>query len=126
MIKKIILRITISLFIVFGFLAWNLYLMDIEDHYGDLEAIFYDSKSGDIILNKQTQKFGVITKNWNRANVITRDNGTIDLSELIYIDQKENKYEILRSKNNLEIQNLSFEKIGNLEKRNLLEIILKN
>ena len=63
MIRKTLLRVSIALFIIVGFITWNLYLMEIDDHYGDLQEVYFDSKSGDIIVNKQTKKFGIITKN---------------------------------------------------------------
>lgn len=126
MIKKIILSIVALLLVLFGCIAWGLYLMDIEDHYGDLQEIYFDSKSGDIIVNNQTKKFGVISKKWNRADVITKENDTLDLYELIYVNQKENKYEVLRSKNELKINELSFEKILKLKKDILAETIIKN
>ncbi|MNL19720.1 hypothetical protein D3C87_1409360 [compost metagenome] len=72
MIKKIILSVLAVLFILFGLIAFGLYSMEIDDHYGDLQEIYFDSESGDIIINKQTQKFGIITKDWKRANVITK------------------------------------------------------
>ena len=126
MIRKIVLRVTISLFIAVGFIAWNLYLMEIDDHYGDLQEVYFDSKSGDIIVNKQTQKFGIITKNWKRADVITKENDTLDLYELIYTNEAENKYEVFRSENELKIDRLSFEKILNLKKENVIETVIKN
>ncbi|WP_055445599.1 hypothetical protein [Lacinutrix mariniflava] len=47
---------------VVGFIGFGLYSMEIEDHYGDLKELYYDSKSGDIILNKSTSEFGIIEK----------------------------------------------------------------
>ena len=126
MIKKIILGTLIVLFILFGFIAYGLYLMEIEDHYGDLQEIYFDSKSGDIIVNNQTQKFGIITKNWKRADVITKENDTLDLYNLIYVNQEENKYELLRSETELRISDLSFEKILELKRKKLIETIIEN
>lgn len=104
----------------------GLYLMEIEDHYGDLQEVYFDSKSGDVIVNKQTQKFGIITKNWKRADVITKEKDTIDLYDLIYINQKENKYEVFRSESELDLHNLTFEKIINLKAKNSIKTIIKN
>ncbi|MDI9309727.1 MAG: hypothetical protein QM535_05895 [Limnohabitans sp.] len=56
--------------------------MEIEDHYGDLQEIYFESQSGDLIINTQTKKFGIITKNWKRANVITQQGDTLDLFEI--------------------------------------------
>ena len=126
MIKKIALGIIILLFVIFGLISWSLYLIEIEDHYGDLQEIYFNCKSGDIIINRQTQKFGIITKNWKRANVITKENDTLDLYNLIYVNQQENKYELLRSQKELKINELSFEKIVELKKDNIIQTIIKN
>ena len=100
--------------------------MEIDDHYGDLQEVYFDSKSGDIIVNKQTQKFGIITKNWKRADVITKKNDTLDLYELIYTNEAENKYEVFRSENDLKIKDLTFDKIVKLKEEKLIETIIKN
>ena len=126
MIKKIILSILTVLLIFCGLITFGLYSMEIEDHYGNLQQVYFDSKSGDIIVNKQTQKFGVITKNWKRADVITKENDTLDLYELIYSNQIENKYEVFRSENELKITELTFDKIVKLKEKNLIQTIIKN
>ena len=126
MIKKIFLSSVIILIVLSGWIVFGLYLMEIEDHYGDLQEVYFDSKSGDIIVNKQTQKFGIITKSWKRADVITKENDTLDLYELIYVNQKENKYEVFRSEKELKINKLSFEKIMELKKKKLIETIINN
>lgn len=126
MIKKIVAPIVLVLFVLFGWIVFGLYLMEIEDHYGDLQQVYFDSKSGDIIVNKQSQKFGIITKNWKRADIITKENDTLDLYELIYTNQVENKYEVFRSENELKIKELTFEKILDLRKKNLLETVIRN
>ncbi|OXA75399.1 hypothetical protein SAMN05444397_101569 [Flavobacterium aquidurense] len=126
MLKKILLITSILLLIICGLVAYGLYAMEIDDHYGDLQEVYFDSKSGDIIVNKQTQKFGIITKGWKRADVITKENDTLDLYELIYVNQKENKYEVFRSEKELKIKTLSFEKIMKLKKKKLIETIIKN
>ncbi|MCD0464769.1 hypothetical protein [Flavobacterium sp. ENC] len=124
--KKIIVFGVVILLLLLGFISGGLYLAEIEDHYGDLQEIYFDSKTGDIIINKQTGKFGLITKNWKRAYVIAKENDTLDLYDLIYVNQHENKYEVLRSDKDLKIKDLSFEKIIQLKKDNLIETIIKN
>lgn len=128
MLKKIILSIVLIIVCLLGFIAWGFYLMDIEDHYGDLQEIYFESENGDLILNKETKQFGIISKKVNRADVVNQKNDTLDLHDLIYINNKENKYELLRSRNDLQInfQQLTFEKIIELQKENSLETILKN
>ena len=126
MIKKIFLSIAIILFVLFGWIVFGLYLMTIEDHYGDLQQVYFDSKSGDVIVNKQTKKFGIITKNWKRVDVITKESDTLDLYDLIYTTQVENKYEVFRSENELKIKDLTFDKIVKLKDEKLIETIIKN
>lgn len=126
MVRKIILRVLLFFLCLFVFIGWTLYLVEIEDHYGDLQEIYFDSKTGDIIINKQTEEFGIISKNWKRAEVITKKNDTLDLYDIIYVNQKENKYEVFRSKKELKIEELSFEKIVKLKKDNSLRTIIKN
>jgi hypothetical protein len=126
MLTKIILSILTVLFILCGLIAFGLYSMEIEDHYRDLQQVYFDSENGDIIINKRTHQFGIITKNWKRADIITNEKDTLDLYELIYTNQIENKYEVFRSENELKIKELTFEKILDLRKKNLLETVIKN
>ena len=124
--KKVILSIII-IFIGFSmFIICGLYLMEIEDRYGDLQQVYFDSKNGDIIINKQTKKYGIITKNWKRVNILTKEKDTIDLEDLIIINRKENKYEVLRSDDKLNIDELDFGKIMELKKNGILEDVIKN
>ena len=111
---------------LFGFIVWGLHLMEIEDHYGDLQQIYFNSENGDLILIKDTKTFGIITKNWKRANAITQKNDTLDLYDLIYIKERENKYELLRSDTELNLSELTFEKIMEMKSKNSLKTILKN
>ena len=126
MLKKIILSFIIIAFGIFGFIVWGLYLMEIEDHYGDLQETYFDSKNGDLIVNKKTKKFGFISKNWKRANVITKQNDTLDLYDLINTNGKECDYEVFRSDTELDIQKLSFEKIMELKDKNSIQTVIKN
>ena len=126
MLKKIILSVTIIAFGIFGFIVWGLYLMEIEDHYGDLQETYFDSKNGDLIVNKKSKKFGFISKNWKRANVITKQNDTLDLYDLINTNGKECDYEVFRSDTELDIQKLSFEKIMELKEKNSIQTVIKN
>lgn len=79
--------------------------MEIEDHYGDLEELYYKAKTGDIILNKTTSEFGLIEKNWKRINIGTQHKDSTDLYNWVYRSGIETKAEIYRPKtklNNLE------------------------
>lgn len=100
--------------------------MEIEDHYGDLQEVYFESKDGDIIVNKETKQYGLITKNWKRANVITKENDTLDLYNFIYRNEKRNSYEVLRSENELKVNSFKFEKISELKKKKLIKAIIEN
>lgn len=101
---------------------WGLYLMEIEDHYGDLQEIYFESENGDLILNKQNQTFGIISKNWKRANVITKQKDTLDLYDFV----NENRYEVLRSETKLNLSDLTFEKLMKLKNEESVKSILNN
>lgn len=126
MVKKIIVSAIIIVIGLFGFIVWGLHLMEIEDHYGDLQEIYFDSENGDLIVIKDTKKFGIITKNWKRADAITQNNDTLDLYNLIYSKEREDKYELLRSDTELNLSELTFEKIMEMKSKNSLKTILKN
>ncbi len=96
--------------------------MEIEDHYGSLQEVYFESKNGDIIVNKQTQNFGLISKDWKRIHVITKEKDTVDLYEFV----NENKYEVFRSENEFYLNNLTFEKIIDLKSKKLIESIINN
>lgn len=126
MLKKIVLSFIIIALGIFGFIVWGLYLMEIEDHYGNLQETYFDSKSGDLIVNKKTKKFGFIIKSWKRANVITNENDTLDLYNLINVNGKKCDYEVFRSDTKLNIQELSFEKIMELKDKNSIQTVINN
>ncbi|WP_035648290.1 hypothetical protein [Flavobacterium sp. ASV13] len=122
MLKKVIISLAILLFLFFVFIAWGLYLTEIEDHYGDLQEIYFESKSGDLIINKQTKNFGIISKSWKRANIITKQHDTLDLYTFI----NEDKYEVFRSDENLILNKLDFDKIIRLKSKKTIESVLHN
>lgn len=122
MLKKIIVSAFILLIPLSSFVIWSLYLVEIEDHYGDLQNVYFESKSGDLILNKPTRNFGIISKDWKRVNIITKEKDTIDLYDFV----NENKYEVFRSEKDFDLGNLTFEKIIKLKNRKVIETILSN
>jgi hypothetical protein len=58
--KRILISVSIFIIGSFTFVFYGLYLMDIEDRYGDLQQLYFDSKSGDIIVNNMNGKIGLI------------------------------------------------------------------
>ncbi len=50
-VKIIIIVIIIAIIGIVGFIGIGFYTMQIEDHYGNLQEIYYKSKNGDLISN---------------------------------------------------------------------------
>ncbi|MFD2939233.1 hypothetical protein [Flavobacterium notoginsengisoli] len=122
MLRKTFLIFSLLLLFCAGFITLGLYLMEIEDHYGDLQEVYFESQNGDLIINKQNQTFGIISKNWRRSNVITKQNDTLDLCDFI----RQNKYEILRIEKELALNDLTFEKIIKLKNEKSAKSIINN
>ena len=126
MLRGLILSAMIILIGLFGFVFWSLYLIEIEDHYGNIQEVYFNSESGDLVVNKETGRFGIISKKWKRVDVITQQNDTLDLYNLIYINEKEGKYELFRSNSKLNLYKLNLKKIHELESKKALKIINRN
>src|SRR6218665_2329033 len=122
MLRKTFLLFSLLLLFCAGFIKFGLYLMEIEDHYGDLQEVYFESQNGDLIINKQNQTFDIISKNWRRSNVITKQNDTLDLCDFI----RQNKYEILRIEKELALNDLTFEKIIKLKNEKSAKSIINN
>ncbi|KAF2517932.1 hypothetical protein [Flavobacterium foetidum] len=119
--KRIFTAFTILLFTLIVFTISGFYLMEIDDHYGNLQQIYFECKSGDLIVNKDNNKFGIISKNWKRALIVTNKKDTLDLYEFIHQD----KYEVLRTENEL-TNNLTINQIIDLKKNNSFKTIITN
>lgn len=71
-LKYGILIFGIVIITIVEFIGFGLYSMKIEDHYGDYQTIYYESKNSDIIVNEETSEFGIVGKNWKRLNIWTK------------------------------------------------------
>jgi len=98
-IKIIFLTLTIGLIFIVGFLGYGMYLMEIEDQYGDFQNLHFESNNGDLIINKSTSEFGIVEKTWKRTNIRTIEKDSTDLYFWIYRNGVETKSEIYRPKN---------------------------
>lgn len=71
------LGIAMVLFVSFlSLMAFGLWVMDVEDLYGDKQEIFWEGKSGDTIKliddnTKQVLATGILKKTWHRINIKT-------------------------------------------------------
>ena len=112
---------------VVGFIGFGLYSMEIEDHYGDLKELYYDSENGDLIVNKTTSEFGIIEKNWKRINIRTQQKDSTDLYNWVYQNGTETKSEIYRTKNGeTELNGISFSELESKIENSEFKLIIKN
>lgn len=102
--------------------------MVIEDHYGDLQHFYFQSKDGDIILNHDNKKFGIIEKDSKRIRIVNNSNEKVDLYNWVYIhdDFKESKIEVFRSDNKVDLSKMNYEEVVSLTQKNEVELIIKN
>lgn len=82
---KLIVTFSISLLLfLMSIIIYGIYLMEVEDHYGDLQEVFFISHEGDLFIGEKGQT-GLITKTWKRI-YITDGNNNKDLYH--FSDQK--------------------------------------
>jgi len=125
-LKYGLLIIGTTLTLIIGFIGYGLYLMEIEDHYGDLKELFYASKDGDLILNKTTSEFGIIEKNWKRIKVNNSKEEPTDLYNWVYKNGIQTNSEIYRPSKKLNFENLNLNEINNLIESKNLKFIIRN
>jgi hypothetical protein len=126
-IKIILLTLLIGMIATLGFVGFGLYSMEIEDHYGDLQVFYYDSESGDIIVNKTTSKFGFVEKNWKRINIRTKEIDSTDLYNWVYQNGNETKIEIYRPiKVKIGLNDITYSELNKLIENYELKLISKN
>lgn len=112
---------------IFGLIGYGLYTMEIEDHYGDLQEMFYTSKNRDIIINEKTYEFGIIEKNWTRVNIRTNEKDSTDLYNLIYKNGVEVKSKIYRpKKGEFKLNKIKYLEIKRLIDKAELKLISEN
>lgn len=110
----------------FGFILYWAYLMEIEDHYGDLQDFYFASNSGDIIIKPEQKKIGFIQKDYKRILVIENQK-EIDLYSWVYFRDKEYKVAVYRSENELlHVPDLDYNQIQQLIKEEKLKLVINN
>ncbi|MEH1009470.1 hypothetical protein VDP25_17155 [Winogradskyella sp. ECml5-4] len=116
----------IAIIVIIGLLGFGLRTMEIEDHYGDYQEIYYESKDSDIIINEETSKFGVIGKNWRRINVRTKEKDSTDLYTFVSKASYYSKIKVYRPKANIEkIERKNFTDLQRLIAENKLKLIFE-
>lgn len=103
-------------------ISYGFYLMEIEDHYGDNQEIFFQSQQGDIAVNRDKRELGTIEKNWKRIYIIDNSD-KVDIWS--WLDKDD--IEIYRPRiNGLTAKNLKYDDIDNLIDEKKIELIIKN
>ena len=126
-IKIIFLTLTIGLIFIVGFLGYGMYLMEIEDHYGDLQNFQFESKSGDLIINKSTSEFGIIEKSWKRINIKTTEKDSTDLYIWVYKNGVETKAEVYRPKGGkIKLNEITYSELMKKIDKSELKLITQN
>lgn len=86
--------------------------MEIEDHYGDLQELYYEAQTGNIVVNEADAKFGILTKSWRRLTVEPNDRAAMDLYEWVYGDDKEASVTIFKTgKEKIDFSKLEFDQV---------------
>lgn len=117
----------IAIITVVGFIGFGLYSMEIEDHYGDYQAIYYNSKNSDIIVNEETSEFGIVGKNWKRINVWTKEKDSTDLYTFASKASYYSNIKVYRPKTEIEkIKRMNFSDIQKLIAENKIELIIEH
>ena len=126
-IKIILISLICGITLIVSFFSYALYLMEIEDQYGDYQNLHFESKTGDLIINKSTSEFGIIEKTWKRTNISIIEKDSTDLYFWIYRNGVETKSEIYRSKNGeIKLNEIKYSELLKKIENSELKLITKN
>lgn len=121
---KVILGVSIAVVAIVTFLILNgLQLMAIEDHYGDLQNVYYKSETGDLIIDS-TKRVGFIKKFSDRIYV--EENGCMkDLYNWVNQNQQPVKLSVYRPEiSETLINHPSYKEVESLIQEQKLEPII--
>ncbi len=103
-------------------ITYGLYLMEIEDHYVDNQEIYFQSRQGDIAVNRNKRELGTIEKDLKRIYVIDNSD-TVDIWS--WLDKDD--IEIYRPRlNGLTAKTVNYNDIDKLVDERKIELIIKN
>lgn len=98
-----------------AFVLYGLRLMSIEDRYGDLEPLYWESKDGDIIVNRSNAEMGTIECDWHRIYV-KNNAGFFEIDEWLDRENKL-KYNVAVYRPYNKIENINHLNIAELKTR---------
>ena len=125
-LKYSLLIFGIVIIVLLALITFGLYTMEIEDHYGDYQELFYQAKDADIIINEATSQFGIIDKNWKRLNIWTKEKDTTDVYFFVSKQSNDSNIMIYRPIAELEgLRQMEFDAIKQLITEKKLKLILE-
>lgn len=96
--------------------------MQIEDTFGEIEDIYYNSKDGDFIVNKDLKQFGFIKKEWTKMHIINQKD-TLDWSN--WYDDRVEVYRVNDNKN-LDIQKINYDDLMKKIKEGQIKLVYQH
>gem|GEM_PF-2128132 len=100
--------------------------MEIEDRYGDLQYFYFRSENGDLMVNLDLRKVGVVRKT-RRFMRILDNNKEVDLYEWVYPKEQETKVAIYRvEEEGLHVLNVGYDQLQHLINTHQAELVIKN
>ena len=115
---------SVLIFFVIIFIYFTLKMVDVEDRYGDLQDLYWNSKNNDIALNKKNFKCAIIIKENNRIYVVENSN-KIDIEYWLNRDDIDYDVEVYRPKEKIGIEKLNSAQLNELIKNKDTELIEK-
>lgn len=119
--SKILLGISLSVFIIISFLVYGLYLMQIEDKYGDFQDAYFEiNKSDNYFVIIDNKEVGFIEKLEGEIYISVENN----LKHLL--NYQNNDIEIYKFEVNETFLNFSIKEANQLKKVSSTKLIFKN
>ncbi|WP_338761740.1 hypothetical protein WAF17_16095 [Bernardetia sp. ABR2-2B] len=126
-LKYGLLTSSIVIITVVGLIGFGFHTIEIEDHYGDYQEIYYKSKDSDLIVNEETSEFGIVGKNWKRINIKTKEKDSTDLYTFASKGSYYSKIKVYRPKTTIErIEQMNFADVKKLISEKKIELILEH
>ena len=115
-----------AIIVLMVFVAFGLYTMEIEDHYGDYQEVYYVFQDGDIIVNEETSQLGIVGKNWKRLNIWTKEKDSTDLYFFAIRKSHNSTIKIYQPQTEIKgIKQMEFESIKELITEKKIKLILE-
>jgi len=110
----------------YGFFHSVFHAMNIEDRYGDLQYFYFRSENGDLMVNLDLRKVGVVRKTRQFMRILEKDK-EVDLYEWVYPKEQETKVAVYRVEaEGLHVFNVGYDQLQHLIDAHQAELVIKN